>query len=60
VKYRRQKRNWNVIRILLVVLLVIVVAGALPVFPYSAAWGLYPSSGLGLILLIAIILLLLR
>ena len=32
--------------------------GALPTWPYSAGWGYYPSSGLGLILLILIILLL--
>ncbi|WP_233840390.1 DUF3309 family protein [Dyella sp. 2HG41-7] len=44
--------------ILLIVLLVIVL-GALPAWPYSRGWGYYPSGGLGLILLILIILLLL-
>jgi len=49
-----------VINILLIVLLVIVLFGALPVFPYSAGWGPYPSTGIGLIVLILIIVLLLR
>ena len=48
------------IRILLLVLLVLLVIGALPLFPYSAGWGIYPSGGIGLILLILIIFLLLR
>ncbi|MFB3818283.1 MAG: DUF3309 family protein [Candidatus Methylomirabilales bacterium] len=43
---------------LLVVLLVLLLVGILPVWPYSSAWGYYPSGGLGLIVLILIILLL--
>jgi hypothetical protein len=43
--------------ILLIVLLVIVI-GALPSWPYSRGWGYYPSGGLGLILIILLILLL--
>jgi hypothetical protein len=45
--------------IILVVILVIVLVGALPNWPYSKSWGTYPSGGIGLILLILIILLLL-
>jgi hypothetical protein len=41
----------------LIVLLLLI--GALPTWPYSAGWGYYPSSGLGLVLLIVIVLLLL-
>jgi Protein of unknown function (DUF3309) len=41
---------------LLIVLLVLMLLGALPSWPYSREWGYYPSSGLGLILLILIIL----
>ena len=41
--------------ILLVVLIVLLV-GALPTWPYSANWGYYPSGGLGLVLLILLIL----
>lgn len=43
--------------ILLIVLLVIVI-GALPSWPYSRGWGYYPSGGLGLVLIILLILLL--
>jgi len=44
--------------ILLVVLLLLVV-GALPTWPYSSGWGYYPSGGLGLVLVIVLILVLL-
>ena len=42
---------------LLVVLLVLMLLGALPTWPYSSAWGYYPSGGVGLVLLILVILL---
>ncbi|HEY7119077.1 MAG TPA: DUF3309 family protein [Tepidisphaeraceae bacterium] len=45
-------------RIVLIVILVILVLGLLPTWPYSAQWGYYPSGGLGLILIIILILLL--
>ena len=44
---------------LLLILLILLIVGALPTWPYSSGWGYYPSGGLGLILLILIILLLL-
>ena len=43
---------------ILVVLLILLLLGALPTWPYSRNWGYYPSSGLGLIVLILLILLL--
>ena len=43
---------------ILVVLLVLMLVGALPSWPYSRSWGYYPSGGLGLIALILVILLL--
>lgn len=43
---------------ILLVLLILLLVGALPAWPYSAEWGYYPSSGLGIILIILIILLL--
>lgn len=43
---------------LLIILLVLMLLGTLPTWPYSRGWGYYPSGGLGLILLILIILLL--
>ena len=46
-------------RILVVVLLLLLVLGALPAWPYSAGWGYYPS-GLGLLLLIILAAVLLR
>jgi Protein of unknown function (DUF3309) len=44
---------------ILVVVLVILLLGALPTWPYSSGWGYYPSGGLGLVLLIVVVLLLL-
>jgi Protein of unknown function (DUF3309) len=46
----------NLIILIIVILLLI---GALPTWPYSTGWGYYPSGGLGLVLLMLIILLLL-
>jgi hypothetical protein len=43
---------------ILIVILVLILVGALPLWPYSSGWGYYPSGGLGLVLLILIILLL--
>jgi hypothetical protein len=43
---------------LLVIILIILLLGALPTWPYSGGWGYYPSGGLGLVLLIVIVLLL--
>jgi hypothetical protein len=47
-------------RLLLILLIVLLLIGAFPMWPYSANWGYYPSGGLGLILLILVILLLVR
>jgi hypothetical protein len=44
--------------LILVILLIVLVLGALPAWPYSRGWGYYPSGGLGLILVILIVLLL--
>lgn len=43
-------------RTILLIILVILVLGALPTWPYSAGWGYYPSGGLGLVLLIVLVL----
>jgi hypothetical protein len=40
----------------LLIILVLLVVGALPTWPYSSGWGYYPSGGLGLILLVIVIL----
>jgi hypothetical protein len=44
----------------IVVILILMLIGVFPSWPYSRSWGYYPSGGIGLILLIVIILLLLR
>jgi len=45
---------------LLLVILILLLLGALPAWPYSRGWGYYPSGGLGLVVLILIVLLLTR
>ena len=43
---------------ILIILLILFLIGALPTWPYSRGWGYYPSSGLGLVAIILIVLLL--
>ena len=43
---------------ILVILLILILIGALPTWPYSSGWGYYPSGGVGLLVLILIILVL--
>ena len=43
-------------RLLLLILIIILLVGALPSWPYSAGWGYYPSGGLGGLLIILLIL----
>jgi hypothetical protein len=45
-------------RLVLLILLLLILVGALPVYPYSAGWGYYPSGGAGLLLMVLIIFLL--
>jgi hypothetical protein len=45
---------------ILLVILILLLLGALPAWPYSRSWGYYPSGGLGLIVLILIVLILTR
>ncbi len=46
-------------RLLLLILIIILLIGALPSWPYSAGWGYYPSGGFGGLLVILLILVLL-
>ncbi len=41
---------------ILLILLVLLLVGALPTWPYSGAWGYYPSGGLGLVLIVLLVL----
>lgn len=43
---------------ILLIILILILVGALPSWPYSAGWGYYPSGGLGIIVIIVIVLLL--
>ena len=43
-------------RTALLVILILILLGALPVWPYSSGWGYYPSGGVGLLLIVLIIL----
>jgi hypothetical protein len=42
---------------ILLIIVILLLLGALPTWPYSGGWGYYPSGGLGLVLLVIIILL---
>jgi hypothetical protein len=41
---------------ILVIILILLLIGALPTWPYSTGWGYYPGGGIGLLLIIVIIL----
>jgi hypothetical protein len=44
---------------ILLIILILILIGALPTWPYSSGWGYYPSGGLGLVVVILLILVLL-
>jgi Protein of unknown function (DUF3309) len=48
----------NMLGTILIILLILLLIGALPTWPYSTGWGYYPGGGLGLILIIVIVLVL--
>ena len=43
---------------ILLIILILLLVGALPTWPYSSGWGYYPSGGFGLIVVILLILVL--
>jgi hypothetical protein len=43
---------------ILIIVLILLLIGALPTWPYSSGWGYYPGGGLGLLLIIVLILVL--
>jgi hypothetical protein len=45
--------------LVLAVLIALLILG-LPTWPYSAAWGFYPSGGMGIVLLVLLIVMLTR
>ena len=61
VLYRRpsgRKENVVTLGTILLIILILLLIGALPTWPYSRGWGYYPTGGLGLILIIILILVL--
>ena len=46
-------------RTILLIILILLLIGAFPAWPYSTGWGYYPS-GLGLVLLIVLLIVLFR
>ena len=44
---------------ILLLIIILLLLGALPTWPYSAGWGYYPSSGLGLVVVVLLVLLVL-
>jgi len=45
-------------RLVLLIVLILLLIGALPLWPYSSSWGYYPGGGLGLVLVIVLVLVL--
>ena len=43
---------------ILLIILILLLIGALPAWPYSRSWGYYPTGGIGLVLIIILVLLL--
>ncbi|HVV66247.1 MAG TPA: DUF3309 family protein [Rhizomicrobium sp.] len=46
------------LRLILLIVLIVLLLGSFPMWPYNVGWGYYPSGGLGLLLIIVIILIL--
>jgi hypothetical protein len=53
---RRNRLESFLMRLILLILVIILLVGALPAWPYSVAWGYYPSGGLGLVLIVLLVL----
>ena len=47
------------VQLVLVILLVLLLVGALPTWPYSMGWGYFPSGGLGLLVVVLLVVLVL-
>ena len=47
-------------RTILLIVVILLLLGAFPAWPYSQGWGYYPSGGLGLVLIILLVLVLLK
>jgi len=47
-------------RLVLIILLVLLLVGALPLWPYSTGWGYYPTGGVSLLVIIVVVILFAR
>ena len=47
-------------RLILIILLVLLLVGSFPVWPYSAGWGYYPTGGVSLLVIIVVVILFAR
>ena len=45
-------------RLILLIILILLLVGALPLWPYRGGWGYYPSGGFGLLVIILLVVLL--
>lgn len=43
---------------IVLILLVLLLVGAMPSWPYSSGWGYYPSGAIGVVLLVVLVLVL--
>jgi hypothetical protein len=59
-RFSRTEREDLIMGLILLVLLIVLLLGAVPAWPYSRNWGYGPSGGVGLILVIVLVLLLLH
>jgi len=57
---RKAAKVGNMLWTIILIILILMLVGSLPTWPYSGGWGYYPSGGLGLIVVIVILVLLLR
>ena len=58
--YFRGRNRQTGMGLILLIILVVLLIGAAPTWPYSRGWGYYPSGGLGLVIVIILILWFLR
>lgn len=57
--FSHTSRTWETdmsISTILLIILVLLLIGALPAWPYSSGWGYYPSGGMGLVLIVLLVL----
>ena len=58
--YNNKRSKIMNVSTLLLIILVVLLIGGLPTWPYSLTWGYYPSGGVGLVVLVLLVLILIR